>query len=100
VSEKMDFNEEMANLIKSIGEVDIDKLRSHQEQINNIAEYCKTTGLYQHSEKQRAVFSKEMGAVECYQQMILKIVDAPVQMMVRAAAILIMPIIADKLNDI
>ena len=95
----MDFNEEMANLIESIGEVDIDKLRKNQDKINEIAEYCKSTGLYQHSEMQRNEFLKDMDVVECYQQMILKIVDAPVQIMVRAAAILLMPIISDKLND-
>ena len=95
----MDFNEEMANLIESIGEVDIDKLRKNQDKINEIAEYCKSTGLYQHSESQRNDFSKDTDAVECYQQMMLKIVNAPVQIMVRATVILLMPIIADKLND-
>ena len=95
----MDFNDKMAKLVESIGEVDIDKLMNHKEQINNISEYCKTTRLYQHTEAQRTNFSKDMDAVECYQQMIFKIVDAPVQMMARSAAILIMPIIADKLND-
>lgn len=99
VVEQMDFNEEMAELIESIGEPDIGKLINHKEQINKIAEYCKTTGLYQHTTKQRNDFSKDMDAVECYQQMILKIINAPVQIMVGAAAILIIPVIADKLND-
>ena len=93
------FNRDMAELIESIGEPNIDKLKQNQDKINEIAEYCKTTGLYQHSEMQRNDFSKDMDAVECYQQMILKIIDAPVQMMVRASAILMMPIISDKLND-
>ena len=93
------FNRDMAELIESIGEPNIDKLKQNQDKIIEIAEYCKTTGLYQHSEEQRIIFSEDMDAVECYQQMIIKIIDAPVQMMVRATAILIMPIIADKLDD-
>lgn len=95
----MNFNVEMANLIESIGEVDFDKLISHREQIDNIADYCKGTGLYQRSEEQRAIFSEGIDAVECYQQMIMKIAEAQTQMMARVAAILIIPIISDKLDN-
>lgn len=95
----MDFNDKMANLIESIGDVDIDKLQCHQKQINEIADYCKDTGLYKQSERKRNAFSNGMNAVECYQQMIFKVIEAPNQMMARAAALLIIPIIADKLND-
>lgn len=95
---EFDFNTKIADLIESIEEADLKKLRDNQDAINEIAEYCRTTKLYQYFEKERNEYSKDIGAVECYQQMIIKIVEAPGQIIARGAVILLMPIIADKLN--
>lgn len=105
----MDLNYEILELLNSIfngteppGHLTFENLVSHQSKIHEIAGFCRTTELYQRSNSQEKElkddFSKNMTAVECFQQMILKINEAPIQLLATSAVILIMPIISDKMN--
>lgn len=93
-------DKELFNLIESIGDDTSTKnLKLHLEQINKITKHFKETRLYQNSKKQREEYADGQDAEECYNDMIVKIAISPLRLFADGAVILILPIIAEKLNS-
>ena len=69
------------------------------EQINKIAEHGKTTGLYKHAVAKSKEYGEGVTAVQCFKDMVYKVATAPTQIHARGAVFLIMPVIAEKLNE-
>jgi len=94
---EFEINNEMADFIENSGAGSIDTLKAYRLQINEIAAYCRKSGLYKHSEEKVKEFTKNMTALEIYQHMLTKVANAPTTIHARGAGLLFMPMIADKL---
>lgn len=69
-----------------------------KELIHTIANQCRNTKLYQHATEKAHVFSEGKTAEELYSKMLTRIAFAPTQLHMISSAILIIPLISDKLN--
>lgn len=95
---EFDFNDKMATLIDAVKYGTVEDLKRNIKEINALADHCRKTGIYKRGEKEGKEFSKDMTAIECYRHMIERVATAPFVIIAQGATILMMPIIADKLN--
>jgi len=96
----MEFNlfKNMEILTGQMGAGSVETLKAHRMQINDIAEYCRGTGLQKYSEKQTEEFTKNLTSLETYHLLLIKVADAPTQIHAKGATLMFMPVIADKLQ--
>ena len=89
--------EELMDLFESIGkDTSIKNLKKHQVQINNIVEQIETTKSNKNVKEQLNNECNEIDAEECYSYMVLIILEG---LNVEGVINLMLPIIADKLNE-
>ncbi len=93
-----DFHKAMYDLLTVVEEPTEASLRANRERIAELADYCRSSQLYQKSKDRNDVFCKDLSAVEVYREMLYKIVHAPVRLMADGTAILFLPSIDDKLK--
>jgi len=95
----MELNKKMAEFIDLAQEGYKEDLIRNKDLLNEIADYCRETKLYKNTESQRITFSKDLTSEECYKHLIIKVANAPTMTHAQFAAIMVMPIIADKLKE-
>ena len=97
---EFDLDKEWTELLNAVTEeVTLKKLQENKEHINKIAEHGKTTGIYKHAADKSKEYGKDTSAVHCFKDMVYKVATAPTQIHARGAVFLIMPVIAEKLNE-
>ena len=94
----MNLNEKMQELIDKLEDGNDEKLIKNKFLINEIADFCKQSILYERGKVKGLEFAKDKTALELYQHLLIKVANAPTHLHMMGTTIMIMPLIAEKLD--
>lgn len=94
----MDLNKKMEDLISDVNDGNLESLQRNKPLIDEIATFCRETGIYKKQAINIKNFGDDMNATDCYIHLIERVAHAPTSFHVRLTVILIMPLLADKLE--
>jgi 5-carboxymethyl-2-hydroxymuconate isomerase len=98
-SEDFDFDAAMFKLLGTVEEVTLEKLKANRALVFEIGDYCRKRKFYCENEAEGKEFTKGLTADQVYRHMVFKIASGGSRLVADGVAILLMPIVADKLAE-
>lgn len=95
-----EFNKKIQVMISSIKEGKESDLMEHKDLIIELSNYCKQRSFFKKNEEKSRSFCKDMNLEETYYHMIYKIAKSPFKLFADGVAIMLIPIVEEKLIEV
>ncbi len=99
LKDENDFGAAMFKMLDTVQDGTLENLKANQDLVFQLGDYCRKTKFYSQNRARGKRFAKSMSADQVYRHMVFKIARSDSRLIADGVAILLMPIVADKLAE-